>query len=111
MTICVVPFSASFVAAYPNSRVSLAFYAVNLLCANFGQLLIAECAHYFKLNGKHYSLAFRRAIIQRIFVAPPFYILSFFLAPYSTSLAFIVLVIPPVLYLIPGFVDKLDSAP
>ena len=109
MTVCVVPFSASFVAAFPNSRISLAYYAANLLCANFGQLLICECAHIYKLNGERYSPAFRRAVIQRIFVAPPFYILSFFLAPFNTTLAFIVLIIPPLLYLIPGYVDKLDA--
>jgi len=110
MTVCVVPFSASFVAAYPASRISLAFFAVNLLIANFVQLLISECARIYKLNSDMYSKEFRRAVIKRAFVAPPFYIFSFFLSAYDTTLAFIVLVIPPLLYLIPGYVDKFDGS-
>lgn len=108
MIICVVPFSSSFVAAYPNSPISLTFYAVNLLFTSIAQLLTCECARLYQLNGTRYSPAIRSAIIRRIFLAPPFYILSLLLAPFDTSLAFIALITPPLIYMIPGYVDKFE---
>lgn len=108
MAICVVPFSASFVAAFSNSETSLKFFAVNLLCCSFGQLLISECARIYQLNGPRYTPAIRRAVLQRISVGPPFYILSIFLASVNTTIAFIILIIPPLVYMIPGYVDQFD---
>lgn len=108
MVICVVPFSASLVGAFPNSPVSISFYAVNLMCASMGQLLIWKCARVFNLNQDLCTPAISRAVLQRIFVAPVFYILSLFLVRWNTTLAFILLIAPTLIYMIPGKVDKYE---
>lgn len=109
MVICVVPFSASLVGSYPLSSACIIFYAVNLLCASLAQLIIAECAHLCHLNSNVYSSAIRYAIIRRIFVAPIFYILSIFLAFTDTKIAFVALIAPTLIYIIPGRVDRFNN--
>lgn len=109
MIICIVPFSASLVAAHPDNYVSISFYAINLLCASLTQFLIIYCAHYYQLNHEDYTNHIRRVSIQRVFVAPPFYIASLFLAKWSTSIAFFLLVAPIVVYMIPGKIDKYSN--
>ncbi|TAK79232.1 MAG: DUF1211 domain-containing protein [Gammaproteobacteria bacterium] len=108
MAICVVPFSASLVATYPRNYVSLSFYAINLLCASLGQLIISECAHVFNLNRDIYTPALRVAIVKRILVAPVFYISSLLIAHWSTVASFLLLIAPTIIYLVPGRVDKFD---
>jgi uncharacterized membrane protein len=108
MAICIVPFSASLVAAFPNNETSITFFAMNLLCCSLGQLLISECARIYHLNGPRYTPAIRRAVLQRISVGPPFYIFSIVLASVNTTIAFIILIIPPLVYMIPGYVDQFD---
>jgi uncharacterized membrane protein len=109
MVICVVPFSASLIGAYPNSPTSISFYAINLLCASLGQFLTAQCAHIYNLNKDVYTSVIRRAVIQRIFVAPTFYIGSLILAHWNTTAAAILLVAPTALYMVPGAVDHYES--
>lgn len=106
MTVCVVPFSASLFATYPDSTISISFFAINLLCASLTQYLIIQCAHRFNLN---YSLCpheARRAVIKRIFMAPIFYIASLLVAPWSPGVAFALLVIPILVYIFPGKIDQ-----
>jgi uncharacterized membrane protein len=109
MTICVVPFSSSLVASYPDSFISITFYVINLLCASLMQFIICECARIYKLNRDIYTPLVHRAIVQRIFVAPPFYIASFIIANWNTSIAFIFLIVPTLIYIVPGYVDKFDK--
>ena len=109
MVICIVPFSASLLAAFPNSPISIDCYAINLLFASMGQLLIAECAHFFKLNQKIKADRIRTAVIKRILVAPIFYIASFITAQWSVSWAFILLIAPTLLYIFPGKIDTYEE--
>lgn len=109
MAVCVVPFSASLLASYTDNPVSITFYAINLLCISFGQLLTSHCAHIYNLNNEMYSEKIRKAILQRIFVAPMFYVAAIFLARWDTPLAFITLIAPTLIYLIPGRVDRFDN--
>ena len=109
MVICVVPFSASLVAAFPNHPGSISFFAVNLLFASSGQLLTFVTAHHYKLNKSSYSEGIKRAIINRIYVAPIFYISALLVAHWNTSIAFLLLVAPPTIYLIPGKIDTFDK--
>ena len=109
MTICVVPFSSSLIAGFTSSRVSIMFYALNLLCASIMQLIICECAHYYHLNRDIYTPAVRRAVLQRIFVAPPFYLASLMMAYWDTSIAFLLLILPTLIYIVPGYVDRFDK--
>lgn len=106
MAICVVPFSASLVAAHPLSEVSILFYAANLIWASFCQFFTCQCAHYFKLNNEAYSDKVYRAVVRRIFVAPLFYFAAIIVAHWNTTLAFMLLAGPTLIYIIPGRVDK-----
>lgn len=109
MCICVVPYSASLVAAYPHSSVSISFFAVNLLCSSLTQFLILQCAHKFKLNSEHYPEHAYHAALKRVMVAPAFYIISLVLAHWHPKIAFIFLVIPIVAYIFPGKIDKYNE--
>lgn len=109
MAVCIVPFSASLVAAYPQNPASISFYAYNLIAASLCQFLICECARSFNLNNSFYTQAIRRAIVRRIFVAPAFYVVALVLVHWDTKLAFVLLLAPTVLYMIPGRVDQYES--
>lgn len=109
MAICVVPFSASLAADFRDSYISITFYAINLLCASFMQFVISECAHLYHLNRDIYNASVRRAIVQRIFVAPPCYIAALIIARWHMSLAFIFLIAPTIIYIVPGYVDFFDK--
>lgn len=109
MVTCVIPFSAILLAGYPTVPLAIDFYASNLLLASVGQLLTFQCAHYFKLNKPICNEAVRRAIILRIFVAPPFYIIAILVARWNVLVAFSCLLIPTVAYLLPGKVDKFET--
>ncbi|MBA3662025.1 MAG: DUF1211 domain-containing protein [Gammaproteobacteria bacterium] len=111
MVICVVPFSASLVAAYPTNPASIIFFAINLLCASVAQFIIAQCAYYFQLNNELYTPAIRHAIVKRIYVAPLFYFLSIALAYWHPHLAFLALIAPILIYILPGAVDRFDQPP
>jgi len=109
MIICIVPFSASLVASYPNDPVSISWFAINLLCANVMQFITAESANKHNLNKETYTAAIRKAILRRLAVGPIFYIFSFFLAYLNTKVAFVMLVIPPIIYLFRGRIDTYDQ--
>lgn len=108
MLVCVVPFSATLLAAYPFNAISMMFYGTNLLCAMLVQFLIAEVANRYDLNRDIYTPQLRWAILKRIFLAPCFYLLAILLANVHNGLAFVALITPTVLYLFPGKVDQFD---
>lgn len=105
MAVCVVPFSASLVAKFPENPASVTFYVFNLLCGSLGQLLTLECSHHFQLNGINTD-AIRYAAIKRVLVAPAFYVAALILVNWHPRIAFILLIIPTVVYIIPGRIDK-----
>lgn len=108
MAVCVIPFSANLLATYPHERISIFFYACNLLFASFMQFMIAQSAHYFQLNNEMGTQAVRYAILQRIFLAPVFYLSAMLIAFYNNRIAFILLILPTIIYMIPGRVDRYD---
>ncbi len=109
MVICVVPFSANLLGAYPRSMDSINFYAINLLCSSLGQFITLECAHHYKLYKAAYTPAIHQAAFRRIFVSPPFYISAMIMAHWSITLAFILLVAPTLIYIIPGRIDQFEG--
>jgi len=109
MVICVVPFSANLLGIYPHSTSSIYFYAVNLLCASLGQLLIFLCARYFDLYKNADTANIYWAGVKRVLVAPPFYICSVVLASWNITAAFILLVLPTIIYLKPGRIDRYEN--
>lgn len=109
MIVCIIPFSASLLGLYPHSYASILFYAVNLIFANVGQAMTWYCSHYFKLNSDVYTPYARKVVSLRIIVAPIFYVASLFIALWSTKLAFLALIAPPLIYIIPGKVDSVEN--
>lgn len=110
MVICVVPFSASLLGQYPYSTDSIDFYAVNLLCSSFGQILVLQCAAHYKLFRRDFTPAIHRAALLRMLVAPPFYVASILLANWTIPGAFMLLVLPTFIYIIPGKIDHFEAS-
>lgn len=109
MVICIIPFSANLLGAYRYNEVSIYFYAANLLCCSLGQMLILQCSVYYKLNKDAYTHEIYRAAVLRILVAPIFYISSLILTHWTTKGCFILLVLPTLIYMIPGRIDKYEE--
>lgn len=109
MVICVVPFSASLVASYPESKLSIVFYAINLLCASLCQYIIQQTSFYCNLNNDLYTSAIRLAVIRRIFLAPIFYIAAIFVMSWDLHAAFALLIAPTLMYIFPGKIDKYED--
>jgi len=110
MFTCVVPFSANLLATYPSHEISIIFYASNLLCMSSIQLIMWIYAQHNHLNNDSARIkGVSRSIYRRICVAPVFYSIAFFLAHKDTNLAFVILVAPPLIQMLPGAVDKLIS--
>jgi len=106
MMVCIIPFSANLMIAYPHSPISVSFYAVNLLLATLGYCLNWECAYRYQLNTSNYSPAIRRLVLMRILIAPLFYFSALIIAYWDREIAFIVLVAPICVQMIPGRVDR-----
>lgn len=104
MIICGVPFSASLFMEYPDEMISIHVYIINLLAGNAFLWLMLEYATRNKLNNKSFDGAYGIAL-KRILIAPAFYLAAFVVAHWNIKLAFILLILPPVIYLFPGKLD------
>lgn len=109
MVICVIPFSASLVASYPNHTGCVIYYDINLLCASLCQYLIFKVGFYYNLNRELYTKAIQQAVVQRILLAPIFYLIALLVVNWNTHVAFIFLLAPTLLYLFPGKIDKYET--
>jgi uncharacterized membrane protein len=107
MFVCVVPFSANLLASYPHASISLSFYAINLALASATQLIMWLYAQTFHLNSDTaQNPHVHRSVLRRIGIAVFCYIISFLIAPWHPNWAFIMLLTPPLIHIIPGAVDK-----
>lgn len=106
MTVGIIPFSAHLLMHYPQSVSSISFYSLNLIISSMAQLIVWKCGEFYKIYGDEYNQETRKFVIHRICVPPLFYFSSFFMAHVSIVIAFILLIIPPVFYMIPGKLDK-----
>jgi uncharacterized membrane protein len=109
MLICIVPFSANFLAHYPENQLSISFFAINIILANMMQYLIFRCAHKYDLNSELHTPVIHKAIIKRLWVAPIFDVAALIVAFWSTELAFLILVAPPIIYMFPGKIDQFNE--
>ena len=109
MIVCIVPFSANLLASFPQNKASIVFYALNLLYVSIMHFIIVETAWYCNLNKSGFNAAIHAALLKRIAFAPIFYLTAMITANWSTRIAFIVLLIPTIGYMIPGRVDRFDK--
>lgn len=106
MLICTIPFSASILANYPHIPISISFYAGNLVLVGLAQLIIWGYAQSYHLN-VHGAVSHdvSRALCKRVVISMVVYSIALGMAYVNTSIAFVMLVVPPLLHLIPGAVD------
>lgn len=108
MMVCVVPFSASLLARFPKSQISISFFAINLIGANAAQWLTFRTAHKYHLNSNLQNDGVNQAILRNIYIAPVFNILALLFSFWSTGAACLMLFIPPIIYILPGKIDNFD---
>jgi uncharacterized membrane protein len=107
MLICLLPFSASILASYPHTSVSIYVYAGNLILIGISQLITWCYAQLNHLNVEGASSHdVSRALYKRVCISLGLYITAFIVAYWNTTIAFVILIVPPFLHLIPGAVDK-----
>lgn len=106
MTVGIVPFSAHLLMNYPLSSASISFYSLNLIISSVVQLGVWQCGDIYKLYTHEYTPENRKVVIHRICIPPLFYLASFFIGHWSPRIAFIILTIPPLYYMLPGKLDK-----
>lgn len=110
MLMCAIPFSASLLMKFHHEEIVLYIYAGNLLLANIMQWLTWKYSTVKKLNSTdNFSFSYK-LVMRRILVAPIFYLSGMILAPWSISLAFFVMILPPLFYIFPGELDKYTRA-
>lgn len=108
MVICVIPFSANLFGDYPNSADSVNFYTCNLLLSSLGQLVVLHTARHYGLNKSIYTKEIYRATMDRILLAPIFYLVAILVSSYNVKLAFALLVAPTFMYIFPGKIDRYE---
>jgi uncharacterized membrane protein len=106
MTVGIMPFSAHLLMNYPLSSASISFYSLNLIFSSAIQLGVWHCGGHYKLYTQEYKPENRKVVIHRICIPPLFYLASFFIGHWSPRIAFIILIIPPLFYMLPGKLDK-----
>jgi len=109
MSICVVPFSANLLGVHRYNIHSINFYIVNLLCASLGQFCSLHYANSYQLFRNTYTPAIYHAALLRMLVAPIFYISALIFAHWSTKGAFVLVIFPTLIYMIPGRIDRYEN--
>ncbi len=106
MIISVIPFSASFLNNYFGDKASIVFYSVNLLSASACQLIMLYYSRKKKFLKPHVTFVVYRSVRTRILVPAIFYMLAIMTSFFKPEYAIYLFIIPLVLDLIPGQVDK-----
>jgi uncharacterized membrane protein len=107
MATCVLPFSASMLARFPHHEVSFNFFTVNLLIMSLLELILWTYAQKSCLTNDAAKIsAVNRSIYRRILIAPTFYFVALVVALWNVNAAFFLLIIPPIVHIVPGAVDK-----
>lgn len=106
MFICVIPFSASFINHYRHERLSIIFYALNLIMASILNLLMLAYAWKRKYIHPHVSKATFINARHRILFPIYIYLLVIAVSFVSTRFAMLLFLTPILLHLIPEAINK-----
>lgn len=109
MTVGIIPFSAHLLINFPNRLASIVFYSCNLIGCSVFQLLVWQCSKFFRILGPEYNAYTERIIIYRLSIPLFFYVIAVIVAQWHAMISFIILMIPPIFYLIPSKLDKYAS--
>ena len=103
----IVPFSAFLLAQSNHALYDINFYSINLLCISLMQAMIFYYAQRKRLNNQEESNGkIAMSIYHRIGIALLCYVLALIVAPWGNNIAFILLLIPPIVHIFPGKVDN-----
>ncbi len=102
---CVVPLSASLLMEFPHEHIVIYIYAGNLLLSQLFQWATMTYSTRNNLNDDPGGIG-HTLVLRRVILTPCFYVSGIIIAPYSVTVAFIVLTLPPLFYLLPSALDK-----
>ncbi|WP_425568038.1 TMEM175 family protein [Rurimicrobium arvi] len=106
MFICIIPFSAGFINHYRHERLSIIFYALNLIMASLFNLLMLAYAWKRKYIQPYVSKADFNNARQRILFPIYIYVLVIAVSFVSTRIAILLFFTPILLHLIPETINK-----
>jgi uncharacterized membrane protein len=107
MAISSLPFSAGLLGRYPRQPIAIIIYCVTLIVAGlllFGQLRYA--AGRGQLFDPDIDPHFIAAGGRRILMGPKIYVAAALLSFFSPSLSLLLCILTPLLYIVPGEVDR-----
>ena len=107
MAISSLPFSAGLLGQYPRQPAAIVVYCGNLIAAGlllFGQLRYA--AGRGQLFDPDIDPHFIAAAGRRILMGPKIYVAAALLSFFSPSLSLLLCILTPLLYIVPGEVDR-----
>jgi uncharacterized membrane protein len=107
MTICFVPFSTALLSGYPRERLALSVYGGNLIAV--GLILSAHWAyatHRGRLVDPDLDGHLVRAAHRRILIGPAVFALAIGAGYFSAALSLLLYALAPLVYLLPGRVDR-----
>jgi uncharacterized membrane protein len=111
MGVTCIPFSTALLGAYPSQQIAVALYGGNLTVIG----LVLYLHWWYATTGQRLTdrdldpLLVRRAA-RRILVGPTAYVLAIGLSFASTAVSLAIYVLVPVLYILPGRLDRHWSA-
>ncbi len=107
LCVAVIPFSTALLGEYPQQPIAVAIYGLNLIL--IGLVLYAHWWYAtadYRLVDHDIDPHLVRVAKQRILIAPIAYALAILLSFVGTALSLTIYVLVPVLYIVPGAVDR-----
>jgi uncharacterized membrane protein len=107
MTISFVPFSTALLSAYPQQQIALTVYGGSLVA--IGMILYGHWAyatHGHRLIDIHVDPRIVRSASKRILIGPAMFGGAIFVSIFSPATALAIFVAVPLVYLMPGNVDR-----
>jgi uncharacterized membrane protein len=107
MCVAFIPFSAALLAAYPGQRIAVIIYGANLIVVG----LVLYLHWWYATRNYHLVDAdldphVVRLATTRILMAPVIYVVAIGLSFVNTAVSIGIYVLVPVLYILPGHIDR-----
>jgi uncharacterized membrane protein len=107
MCVAFIPFSAALLAAYPGQRIAVIIYGANLIVVG----LVLYLQWWYATRNRHLVDAdldphVVRLATTRILMAPVIYVVAIGLSFVNTAVSIGIYVLVPVLYILPGHIDR-----
>jgi uncharacterized membrane protein len=107
-----IPFSTALLGAYPDQQIAVVVYGGNLVVIGlvlYGQWWYATSGH--RLTDPNLDPLLIRRAARRILIGPSAYLLAIGLSFISTAVSVAIYALVPIIYILPGRVDRHLRAP